>query len=84
MPIITAHIAARIQDIILGAVYDPDADPLAIAREINSPDGDGFTIETSAPLGNFLRSEGVKVGDEQLVAAYEMARAQLAEQGYAV
>lgn len=56
---------------ITALAYDADFDTLAEARRINN--GDGWTIDESAPLGNITRYEGVRVSDEKLVAAHTIA-----------
>lgn len=72
------EIAMRIHDgVLLTLALDPDLDTLAAARRIN--DGDGWTIERSAGRGNVTRFEGVRVKDEKLVAAHDLALSWLSE-----
>lgn len=74
----TEEIADRIYDgCLMTLAHDPDLDTLALARQINN--GEGWTIERSAPLGNVTRFEGVRISDEKLVAAHGLALAWLVE-----
>lgn len=50
--------------------FDPRS-TLELAREINA--GDGWHLEWSAPLGGVTVAEGVRVTDDKLVAAVELA-----------
>lgn len=61
-----------VASIILGHLeFEPDY-TIADARRVNDSDT-GWTIETSAPLGNVVRHENVFLSDEDLDKAYKLA-----------
>lgn len=69
------HIAGIIySNILLQLAYTPDLDTLAEARRINN--GDGWTFDESLDnkiRGNIIRHEGVRLSDENLMKAHELA-----------
>lgn len=57
-------------------IYSPDTDVYAEVKKINDGDGDGFVIEESIDRnirGNVMRYEGVRVSEDRLKAAYDLA-----------
>lgn len=73
----TDQIAGAMYDYIeTTMIYSPDTDIYAEIKRINS--NEGFTIEESLDnniRGDVVRYEGVRVSEDRLKAAYDMAYA---------